>query len=97
VRDTYVSLADRVQAQTGIPYLLIDGTFANTPAAVRLLGEVLGVEEHAERIAAYVESTFAEVDAVLARVPQEERSRVYLARPERARDGPPGLDQHRDH
>jgi iron complex transport system substrate-binding protein len=53
VRETFVSLADRVQAQTGIPYILIDGTFANTAAAVRLLGGVLGVEERAERIAAY--------------------------------------------
>jgi len=80
VRDTYVSLAERVQAQTGIPYVLIDGTFANTPAAVRLLGEVLGVEEQAERIASYVEATFAEIDAVLAAVPQDQRPRVYLAR-----------------
>ena len=80
VRDTYVSLAERVQAQTGIPYILIDGTFANTPDAVRLLGEVLGVEERAERIAAYVEATFAEIDATLAKVPQDRRPRVYLAR-----------------
>jgi iron complex transport system substrate-binding protein len=86
VRDTYVSLAERVQAQAGIPYLLIDGTFDNTPAAVRLLGEVLGVEEHAERIASYIESTFAEVDAALAEVPPAERPRVYLAR------GPAGLE-----
>jgi iron complex transport system substrate-binding protein len=86
VRDTYLSLAERVQAQTGIPYLLIDGTFANTPAAVRLLGEVLGVDERAEQIAAYVEATFAEIDGVLAEVPQEERPRVYLAR------GPAGLE-----
>jgi iron complex transport system substrate-binding protein len=33
VGDTYVSLADRVQAQAGIPYLLIDGRFANAAAA----------------------------------------------------------------
>jgi iron complex transport system substrate-binding protein len=57
VRDTYVSLAERVQAQTGIPYILIDGRFANTAASVRLLGAILGVEERAERIASYVEST----------------------------------------
>jgi iron complex transport system substrate-binding protein len=86
VRDTYVSLAERVQAQTGIPYILIDGTFANTAAAVRLLGQVLGVEERAERIAAYVETTFAEIDATLAKVPQDRRPRVYLAR------GPSGLE-----
>jgi iron complex transport system substrate-binding protein len=86
VRDTYISLAERVQAQTGIPYLLIDGRFENSAAAVRLLGEVLGVEERAERIASYVESTLAEIDAVLALVPQNERPRVYLAR------GPDGLE-----
>jgi iron complex transport system substrate-binding protein len=51
VRDTYVSLAERVQAQTGIPYILIDGRFENTPDALRLLGEVLGVEERAARTA----------------------------------------------
>jgi iron complex transport system substrate-binding protein len=42
VRDTYISLADRVQAQTGIPYVLIDGRFESAAAAVRLLGEMLG-------------------------------------------------------
>jgi iron complex transport system substrate-binding protein len=86
VRDTYVSLAERVQAQTGIPYILIDGTFANTAQAVRLLGSVLGVEQQAERVAAYVESTFAELDALLALVPEAERPQVYLAR------GPSGLE-----
>jgi iron complex transport system substrate-binding protein len=86
VRDTYISLAERVQAQTGIPYILVDGTFANTPAAVRLLGAVLGVEERAEQIATYVEATFAQIDATLAEVPQEQRPRVYLAR------GPSGLE-----
>jgi iron complex transport system substrate-binding protein len=86
VRDTYVSLAERVQAQTGIPYILIDGTFENTAAAVRLLGGVLGVEERAERIATYVETTFAKIDRAIAEVPQDERPRVYLAR------GPSGLE-----
>ena len=86
VGDTYVSLADRVQAQTGIPYLLIDGRFANTAAALRLTGRILGVPERGERLAAYAEATFAAVDGVLARVPPERRPRVYLAR------GPDGLE-----
>ena len=86
VRDTYVSLADRVQAQTGIPYLLIDGRSPSTATALRLAGEILGVSERAERLAAYAEATFAEIDRVLAEVPSEERPRVYLAR------GPDGLE-----
>jgi iron complex transport system substrate-binding protein len=86
VRDTYISLAERVQAQTGIPYVLIDGRFESIAAAVRLLGEMLGVEDRAERIAAYVDGTLAEIDGALAQVPQDERPRVYLAR------GPDGLE-----
>ena len=86
VRDTYVDLANRVQEQTGIPYLLIDGRFENTPAALRLLGEALGVPERGEELAADVEATFARIDAILENVPEEERPRVYLAR------GPEGLE-----
>ncbi|VVT24225.1 iron ABC transporter substrate-binding protein [Rhizobium sp. EC-SD404] len=86
VTDTYVSLADRVQQQTGIPYLLIDGRFENTAEALRLVGEALGVPERGEELAAYVEATFADIDQVLAEVPVEERPRTYLAR------GPDGLE-----
>lgn len=86
VRDTYIDLADRVQEQTGIPYLLIDGRFENTPEALRILGHALGVPERGEVLALDVEATFARIDAMLANVPEENRPRVYLAR------GPEGLE-----
>ena len=86
VRDTYVDLANRVQDQTGIPYLLIDGRFENTPAALRLLGEALGVPDRGEALAQDAEATFARIDALLAAVPEAERQRAYLAR------GPEGLE-----
>ena len=37
----YVSLADRVQEQTGIPYALLDGRFAAIAATYRKLGELI--------------------------------------------------------
>lgn len=86
VRDTYVDLANRVQEQTGIPYILIDGRFENTPEALRLVGETLGVPERGEALAADVETTFARIDSILADVPEDARPRVYLAR------GPQGLE-----
>jgi iron complex transport system substrate-binding protein len=86
IAPTYVSLAERVQAQMGVPYILVDGRFANTVAALRLMGEILGVGERAGKLAAYAEATFADVDAMLATIPQERRSKVYLAR------GPEGLE-----
>jgi len=80
VADTYTSLADRVQSQTGIPYVLIDGRFANTAAAIRLLGDVIGVSQRAGTLAARVDAVLREVDAVAASVPAEVRPRAYLAR-----------------
>jgi iron complex transport system substrate-binding protein len=62
VRDTYVSLADNVQEQTKIPYVLIDGRFEATPAALRLLGDILGLKTRGDELAKYVEDTFAEID-----------------------------------
>lgn len=80
INDTYVSLADRVQAQTGIPYLLIDGRFDNTPAALRLVGDILGVSARGEELASYAEALFQELDEAMDGVPEEQRPRVYLAR-----------------
>jgi iron complex transport system substrate-binding protein len=86
INDTYKSLADRVQSQTGIPYLLIDGRFENTPKALRLFGDILGVKDRAETLAQAAEQTFKEVDGVIAATPADKRPRVYLAR------GPEGLE-----
>ena len=86
VRDTYIDLANRVQEQTGIPYLLIDGRFDNTAEALRIMGEALGVPERGEALASDVEARFARLDALLAEVPEDDRPRVYLAR------GPEGLE-----
>ena len=80
INDTYRSLADRVQAQTGIPYLLIDGRFENTPASLRLLADVLGVKERGEMLAKAVESILARVDKTIAEIPEAKRPRIYLAR-----------------
>ena len=86
VRDTYIDLANRVQEQTGIPYILVNGRFAETAASLRLLGEALGVPDRGEALAADVEATFARLEAALGAVPVKERPRVYLAR------GPDGLE-----
>lgn len=83
---TFVSLASRVQEQTGIPYVVIDGRFAATAASLKLAGDVLGRAERAAALAAHAEQTFAIVDRVLARVPAGRRPKVYLAR------GPEGLE-----
>lgn len=86
VDGTYISLADRVQVQTGIPYALLNGRFDHIPESYRLLGRLVGREREAEERAAYAEAAMKAVTARIARVPEEKRPRVYYAR------GPRGLE-----
>jgi iron complex transport system substrate-binding protein len=80
VNATYASLANRVQDQTAVPYLLLDGRLDHTADTVRLLGKALGVRERADRIADYIEATEALIDSRLRDLPPAQRHRVYLAR-----------------
>ena len=52
VSGTCRSLAEGVQAQTGLPCALVDGSCEATPAALREVGALLGVPERGERLAA---------------------------------------------
>src|SRR5882724_5894127 len=54
---TYISLADRVQVQTGISYALLDGRFDGIAAAYRLIGALIGQSEPAEALAREAEET----------------------------------------
>lgn len=83
---TFVSLAERVEQQTGIPYALLDGRFAAIPATYRTLGTLVGEPVRAEALAAWAETTMRTISARIATVPAERRPRVYYAR------GPKGLE-----
>lgn len=86
VAPIYASLADRVQQQTGIPYLLLDGALTKTPALYRQLGRILDAGPAAEPLAHYADDLLTEVQNRIAYVPHSSRARVYYAR------GPAGLE-----
>jgi iron complex transport system substrate-binding protein len=86
INGTYISLANRVQQQTGIAYALLDGRFAAMAQAYRKLGELTGRPSEAEPFARYAEQTIATIEGRIANVPHESRPRVYYAR------GPRGLE-----
>jgi iron complex transport system substrate-binding protein len=86
LQPTYAALADRVQQQTGVPYLLYDGSLSALPRTLERVGELLGARDHAARLARAAEATLGNVDQRVARVPAERRPRFYYAR------GPRGLE-----
>jgi iron complex transport system substrate-binding protein len=83
---TYVSLAERVQEQTGIPYALLDGRFVELPNAYRKLGALARRITEGEDFADYCNQTFDTITRRIANVSLEQRLRVYYAR------GPRGLE-----
>ena len=84
--ETYVSLANRVQAQTHIPDVLIAGHLAQTPQTLRILGGLLEVQQRAETLAVYAEAVLGGVQKQIAKIPPAERPTLYIAR------GPRGLE-----
>ncbi|HEK0623455.1 MAG: iron ABC transporter substrate-binding protein [Proteus mirabilis] len=78
VDETYRSLAKRVCAQTGVPYVLIDGTLKDSPTQLRQTGALLGVAEKAETLALIAEQYLS--DATLFASTLKIRPRFYLAR-----------------
>jgi iron complex transport system substrate-binding protein len=84
-RATFVSLATRVQEQTGIPYALLDGRFDAISATYRKLGELTGRRQDAEKLAGYADGTLKMIQDRIAGIAPSSRPRVYYAR------GPRGL------
>src|SRR5215475_10161543 len=77
VNATYVSLADRVQQQTGIPYALLDGRFDGIAAAYRTLGALIGRPAQGEEFAQATEKMVSTVTQRIGGISREQRPRVY--------------------
>lgn len=76
VDGNYLSGAERVYRQTGIPCVLIDGRLADSARQLRDAGHLLGASERGEALARHAQTMLA---ACLPPAPQD-RPKVYLAR-----------------
>jgi len=86
VSDTYVSLANRVQEQTGIPYALLDGRFDALVATYGQLGELTHRPSEANECARYASETMTTIKGRVEKIAEAQRPRVYYGR------GPRGLE-----
>ncbi len=77
---TYVSLADRVRAQTGLPVLLLDGTLRNIPQTYRLLGEILDRPQAADELARLAGTILASAEDSAASLRAKGRPSVLYVR-----------------
>ncbi|MBE6016823.1 MAG: ABC transporter substrate-binding protein [Lachnospiraceae bacterium] len=55
---------DALQEQTGIPFIHVTAMLSTFPDAYRMLGDLLDKQDEAEKIAAYLEKTYANIQKI---------------------------------
>ena len=84
VMSQYASVeADDLQAKTGIPVVVIPGSDTTLDDAayetIRILGELLGLQERAEALTGYLKGVEEDLDVRTRDIPEDERPTVYVA------------------
>lgn len=74
------AFAEQVQQSTGVPYILVDDSFARTPTVLRSVGEVLDNHDRAIDLATFAEHAIAGVRGRLLVRPANDRPHVYYGR-----------------
>lgn len=93
INDAMVSDCDALSKSLGIPVIAVDNELNNSAEAFRFMGELLGVEDHAEELAEYSEKIFTDI-ASLADIPEDEKVSVYFGNGEDSMETAPRGSQH---
>jgi iron complex transport system substrate-binding protein len=86
--------ADKLQEMTGIPVVCVDGSFENITNAYRFIGEVMGREDRATRIAAFLEGIYADVTRAVSGIKDQDRVSLYYAEGPFGLSTEPNISQH---
>ena len=75
--------ADKLQAQTGTPVVVIPGSDTtlddNAYETIRILGQLYGMESRAEELTAYLNGIQEDLDSRTRNIPDSEKPSVYVA------------------
>ena len=93
INDAMVSDCDALSKSLGIPVIAVDNELNNSAEAFRFMGELLGVEDHAEELAEYSEKIFTDI-ASLADIPEDEKVSEYFGNGEDSLETAPRGSQH---
>ena len=93
INDAMVSDCDALSESLGIPVVAVDNELNNSAEAFRFMGELLGVEDHAEELAQYAEQVFTDINA-LSDIPEKKKVSVYFGNGEDSLETAPRGSQH---
>lgn len=92
INDGSIDASDALAEQLGIPVMMVSSDLLDAPAVYRCMGELFGVEEQAEALAAYAEETFNAISSL--DIPNEEKVRIYYGNGEDSLETAPAGSSH---
>ena len=92
INDKMISDCDKLSKSLGVPVVAVDGNLSASAEAYRFMGELLGEEEQAEKLASYAEKTFADIEKM--EVPEDKKVRIYYGNGEDSLETAPAGSAH---
>ena len=92
INDKMISDCDKLSKSLGVPVVAVDGDLSASAEAYRFMGELLGEEEQAEKLASYAEKTFADIEKM--EVPEDKKVRIYYGKGEDSLETAPAGSAH---
>ena len=92
INDGSIDASDALAEQLGVPVVMVSSDLLDAPAVYRFMGELFGVEEQAEALAAYAEETFNAIFSLV--IPNEEKVRIYYGNGEDSLETAPAGSSH---
>lgn len=92
INDGSIDASDALAEQLGVPVVMVSSDLLDAPAVYRFMGELFGVEEQAEALAAYAEETFNAISSL--DIPNEEKMRIYYGNGEDSLETAPAGSSH---
>lgn len=92
INDTSKDESDALAQQLGVPVVVVSSDLLDAPEVYRFMGELFGVEEQAEALAAYAEETFDAISGL--DIPEAEKVRIYYGNGEDSLETAPAGSSH---
>ncbi len=92
INDGAIDQSDQLAEKLGVPVVMVSNKLEDAPAVYRFLGELFGVEEQAEKLALYAETTFGDISGMA--IPDEEKVRIYYGNGEDSLETAPAGSSH---
>ena len=92
INDKMISDCDKLSKSLGVPVVAVDGDLSASAEAYRFMGELLGEEEQAEKLASYAEKTCADIEKMEG--PEDKKVRIYYGNGEDSLETAPAGSAH---